>query len=51
MTETSNMDERLHAAVQSYWDARARNKEKQVESRTDAVNVSEFVSGTACSGV
>ncbi len=47
MTETSNMDERLHAAVQSYWDARARNKEKQVESgKIDAGTRGEVTGGT-----
>jgi hypothetical protein len=42
-----NIDTRLHRAVQSYWDARAQNKEKQVESgRIDAGTRGEVTGGT-----
>jgi hypothetical protein len=38
---------RLHEAVQSYWDARARNKKKQVESgKIDAGTRGEVTGGT-----
>lgn len=40
-------DRRLQNAVQSYWDARAKNKEKQVESgRIDAGTRGEVTGGT-----
>lgn len=47
MTTKINIDTRLQEAVQSYWDARAKNKEKQVESgRIDAGNRGEVTGGT-----
>lgn len=47
MTPKINIDVRLREAVQSYWDARAKNKEKQVESgRIDAGNRGEVTGGT-----
>ncbi len=42
-----NIDKRLHEAVQSYWDARARNKEKQIKSgKIDAGTRGEVTGGT-----
>ncbi len=42
-----NLDKRLHEAVQSYWDARAKNKEKQINSgRIDAGTRGEVTGGT-----
>ena len=42
-----NVEKRLRAAVQSYWDARAANKEKQLEGgKIDAGTRSEVTSGT-----
>lgn len=42
-----DIEERLQAAVQSYWDARTRNKEKQVKSgRIDAGTRGEVTGGT-----
>jgi hypothetical protein len=42
-----NIDKRLHEAVQSYWDARAKNKEKQVQSgKIDAGTRGEVTGGT-----
>jgi hypothetical protein len=42
-----DIDRRLQAAVQSYWDARARNKEKQVQSgKIDAGTRGEVTGGT-----
>ncbi len=42
-----NIDKRLQAAVQSYWDARRRNKEKQVKSgKIDAGTRGEVTGGT-----
>lgn len=42
-----NIDTRLQEAVQSYWGARAKNKEKQVQSgRIDAGSRSEVTGGT-----
>ena len=42
-----NIDKRLHAAVQSYWNARRKNKEKQVKSgRIDAGTRGEVTGGT-----
>jgi hypothetical protein len=42
-----NIDKRLHTAVQSYWDARAKNKEKQVQSgKIDAGTRGEVTGGT-----
>ena len=47
MAEKIDTDARLQAAVQSYWDARAKNKEKQVESgRIDAGTRGEVTGGT-----
>ena len=37
LTDKIDLDERLQEAVQGYWDARAKNKEKQVNfGRIDA---------------
>lgn len=42
-----NVEKRLRAAVQSYWDARAASKEKQLEGgKIDAGTRSEVTSGT-----
>ncbi len=42
-----NIERRLQEAVQSYWDARAKNKEKQVESgKIDAGTRGEVTGGT-----
>ncbi len=42
-----DIDRRLQTAVQSYWDARAKNKEKQVESgKIDAGTRGEVTGGT-----
>jgi hypothetical protein len=42
-----DIDKRLQAAVQSYWDARAKNKEKQVKSgKIDAGTRGEVTGGT-----
>jgi hypothetical protein len=42
-----DIDERLRAAIQSYWNARAKNKEKQVESgKIDAGTRGEVTGGT-----
>lgn len=42
-----DIDKRLHEAVQSYWDARAKNKEKQVQSgKIDAGTRGEVTGGT-----
>ena len=42
-----NIDKRLQAAVQSYWDGRRRNKEKQVKSgKIDAGTRGEVTGGT-----
>lgn len=47
MINKINIDARLQEAVQSYWDARTKNKEKQVESgRIDAGNRGEVTGGT-----
>lgn len=42
-----DIDKRLQAAVQSYWDARAKNKAKQIESgKIDAGSRGEVTGGT-----
>lgn len=47
MTRKINIDARLQDAVQSYWDARAKNREKQIESgKIDAGNRGEVTGGT-----
>ena len=47
MAEKIDVDARLQSAVQSYWNARAKNKEKQVESgRIDAGTRGEVTGGT-----
>lgn len=47
MTNKINIDRRLQEAVQSYWDARAKNKEKQVESgKIDVGTRGEVTGGT-----
>lgn len=47
MTEKIDIDLRLQEAVQCYWDARAKNKEKQVESgKIDAGTRGEVTGGT-----
>ena len=47
VTDKLNIDQRLHTAVQSYWNARAKNKEKQVESgKIDAGTRGEVTGGT-----
>jgi len=44
---TINIDVRLREAVQHYWDARVKNKERQIESgRTDAGSRGEVTGGT-----
>ena len=41
------IDKRLQEAVQSYWDARSKNKEKQVQSgKIDAGTRGEVTGGT-----
>ena len=47
MTSKIDIDKSLQAAVQSYWDARAKNKEKQVQSgKIDAGTRGEVTGGT-----
>lgn len=47
MTSRIDVERRLRAAVQSYWDARGKNKEKQIESgRIDAGTRGEVTGGT-----
>lgn len=47
-----NIDKRLQAAVQSYWNARRRNKEKQVKSgKIDAGTRGEVTGGTQMGGL
>ena len=47
MIEKIDIDERLREAIQSYWNARAKNKEKQVESgKIDAGTRGEVTGGT-----
>ena len=47
MISNIDIDSRLQAAVQSYWDAREKNKEKQVESgKIDAGTRGEVTGGT-----
>lgn len=47
MTGRVDIEKRLQKAVQSYWDARAKNKEKQVESgKIDAGTRGEVTGGT-----
>lgn len=47
MTKKINLDRRLKEAVQSYWDARAGNKEKQIQSgKIDAGTRGEVTGGT-----
>ena len=47
-----DIDKRLQDAVQSYWDARAKNKEKQVQSgKIDAGTRSEVTGGTQMGGL
>jgi hypothetical protein len=42
-----DIEKRLHGAVQSYWDARSKNKEKQVQSgKIDAGTRGEVTGGT-----
>jgi len=42
-----DIDKRLHEAVQSYWDARSKNKEKQIQSgKIDAGSRGEVTGGT-----
>ena len=42
-----DIDKKLHKAVQSYWDARARNKEKQiVGGKIDAGTRGEVTGGS-----
>lgn len=42
-----DIEKRLQAAVQSYWDARRRNKEKQIQSgKIDAGTRGEVTGGT-----
>ena len=46
-----DIDKRLQEAVQSYWDARAKNKEKQVKSgKIDAGTRGEVTGGTQMGG-
>jgi hypothetical protein len=50
--EPLNTDKRLEEAVQSYWDARAKNKEKQVNSgKIDAGTRGEVTGGTQMGGL
>ena len=47
LADKIDIDQRLQEAVQGYWDARAKNKEKQVESgRIDAGTRGEVTGGT-----
>lgn len=47
MTSKIDIDHRLQEAVQSYWDARAKNKEKQAQSgKIDAGTRGEVTGGT-----
>lgn len=47
MTDELDIDQRLQQAVQSYWNAREKNKEKQVESgKIDAGTRGEVTGGT-----
>ena len=47
-----DIDRGLQKAVQSYWDARARNKEKQIQSgRLDAGTRGEVTGGTQMGGL
>jgi hypothetical protein len=47
-----NIDKRLHAAVQSYWNARRKNREKQVKSgKIDAGTRGEVTGGTQMGGL
>jgi hypothetical protein len=47
LTGKIDIDERLREAIQSYWNARAKNKEKQVESgKIDAGTRGEVTGGT-----
>jgi hypothetical protein len=47
-----DIERRLHEAVQSYWDARAKNKEKQVKSgKIDAGTRGEVTGGTQMGGL
>jgi hypothetical protein len=47
-----DLDRRLLKAVQSYWDARARNKEKQIQSgKLDAGTRGEVTGGTQMGGL
>lgn len=47
MIDRIDIDGRLREAVQSYWNARAKNKEKQVESgKIDAGTRGEVDGGT-----
>lgn len=42
-----DIDRRLHEAVQSYWNARSKNKEKQIEGgKIDAGTRGEVTGGT-----
>lgn len=52
MAEKLNIESRLQEAVQGYWNARANNKEKQVESgKIDAGTRGEVTGGTQMSGL
>lgn len=47
-----NIDRRLQRAVQSYWDARAKNKEKQIEGgKIDAGTRGEVTGGSQMGGM
>lgn len=47
MSGKIDIDKRLQSAIQSYWDARAKNKEKQVQSgKIDAGTRGEVTGGT-----
>jgi hypothetical protein len=47
VTGPIDIEQRLKAAIQSYWDARARNKDKQIESgRIDAGTSGEVTGST-----
>ncbi len=47
MAEAIDVDARLQAAIQTYWEARAKNREKQIESgRIDAGTRGEVTGGT-----
>ena len=46
-----DIDKKLHKAAQSYWDARARNKEKQiVGGKIDAGTRGEVTGGSQMGG-